>query len=167
MNQNCIRFFAISVLILSACGNQDAVSTAPATIAITSTATPDPCSSENMEASIKSVNDLQREFDDASLLASNVAREQLSALITEMQRIRRAAEDQSVPSCLGTLKSLQLAHMKTVIDTMIAFISGADTATLNNGIAQASREHDLYTLEIARLLGVNLIPATPGGTLSP
>ena len=165
MKRNLILFFAILGLILSACANRE--STAE-TIA---TQTADPCSSANMSASIKPVNDLQREFDDASLLASNVSREQLQALISEMQRIRRAAQDQAVPSCLATLKSHQLAHMKTVIDTMIAFVGGADTSTLNNGVAQAGQEHDLYTLEMARLLGLTLVPVTnaptPSGTQSP
>lgn len=170
MNRNNARFITIFVLILCACGTQEPLSTATTT-AIPPTSTPDLCSNENIEAPIKSVNDLQREFDDASLLASNVAREQLPALITEMQRIRRAAEDQTIPPCLATLQSHQLGHMTTVIETMIAFVGGADTSTLNTGIAQANQEHDLYTLEMARLLGVNLITATnaptPSGTQSP
>ena len=43
---------------------------------------------------------------------------------------------------------------------MIAFVGGADTETLNKGIADASQEHDLYTLEIARLLGITRSPGT-------
>jgi len=106
------------------------------------------------------VNDLQREFDDASQLASNLAREQLPDSISAMQRIRRAAEDHEAPACLATLKAHQLAHMNIVIDTMIAFLGGADTDTLDRGIAEAREEHDLYALEIARLLGITLAPVT-------
>lgn len=155
------QIMAVFVLVLTACGNQEPTPTiaSPTSTAITPSATPDLCSSEHIESSIKLVNDLQREFDDASLLASNVAIEQLPPLITDMQRIRREAEDQSPPPCLTTLKVHQLAHMKIVIETLVAFVSGADSATLNNGIAQASQEHDLYTLELAHLLGVS-IPAT-------
>jgi len=47
-----------------------------------------------------------------------------------------------------------LAHMNIVIDTMIAFVDGADTETLDRGIADARKEHDLCTLEIVRLLGI-------------
>ncbi|MGZ9225244.1 MAG: hypothetical protein ACXW4M_06770, partial [Anaerolineales bacterium] len=53
-----------------------------------------------------------------------------------------------------------LAHMNIVIDTMIAFLGGAGTETLNKGIADASEQHDLYTLEVARLLGITLAPVT-------
>jgi len=48
----------------------------------------------------------------------------------------------------------------SIIDTMIALPGGADTQTLNQGIADAGTEHYLYTLEIARLLGITLAPVT-------
>ena len=158
--------FALIVLssLLTACGNQPIVVptntssflTEPTVIA---TATPDPCAPENLEASIKAVNDLMREFDDASQLASNLSREQVPNSISDMQRIRRAAEDQQVAACLTTLKKLQMAHMNSVINTMLAFVGGADANTLNSGLAQARQEHDQYTLEIVKLLGI-----TPAAT---
>jgi hypothetical protein len=43
----------------------------------------------------------------------------------------------------------QQALNEIVIDTMLAFVGGANTETLNEGIADASQKHDLYTLEIA------------------
>ena len=132
----------------------------PAAPISNSTSTPDLCAAEHLAESIKKVNDLQREFDDASQLASNLARAQLPDSISNMQRIRRAAEEHQAPACLATLKDHQLAHMNIVIDTMIASMGGADTETLNKGISDASEEHDLYTLEIARLLGTALSPVT-------
>lgn len=118
------------------------------------TSTLDLCAVENLSGSIKDVNDLMREFDDRSKLAANVSREKLPELISEMQRIRRSAEDQAVPSCLSTLKVHQLSHMNIVIDTLIAFLGGAQAETLTDGIRRAGQEHDLYTLEVARLLGI-------------
>jgi predicted aconitase with swiveling domain len=44
--------------------------------------------------------------------------------------------------------------MNIVIDTLIAFLGGADPETLTEGIRRAGQEHDLYTLEVARLLGI-------------
>ena len=87
--------------------------------------------------------------------------------ITDMQRIRREAEDQAFPACLETLKRHQLAHMNSVIDTLIAFVSGADADTLNQGMAAARDEYDQYTFEMARLLGVTLVPATEASTPAP
>jgi hypothetical protein len=131
MKRAFVLLLGVIVLVLAACASGE--STAEFS------ATPDPCASDSLQATIKPVNDLQREFDDASQLASNVPREQLPPLITEMQRIRRASEDQEFPSCLAALKTHQLAHMRTVIDTLLAFVGGADSATLNDGIAQAGR----------------------------
>ena len=88
-----------------------------------------------------------------------------------MQRSRRAAQDHQAPDCLATLKAHQLAQMNTVIDTIIAFLGGTNTQTLNQGIADAGAEHDLYTLEIAWLLGITLAPVTsvpiPASTATP
>jgi Bacterial SH3 domain len=104
-----------------------------------------------------------REFDDASLLASNTPVAQLNPSIADLQRIRREAEDQQVPSCLTTLKQYQLAHMNTVINTMLYMLSyqGSDTETeaLNQGIALARQQHDQYILELANVLGLTVVAA--------
>lgn len=106
-----------------------------------------------------------REFDDASLLASNIPREQLGDSIAELQRIRREAEDEEIPACLTNLKMVQVQHMNTVIATLIAFMGGTDQETLDQGIALARQQHDLYTLELARLLGLTVVPvSTPTPT---
>lgn len=170
------RFLIILIpclLLLIACANQTLTITPSSpttdqTLTSTFTATPDPCSVEHLSESIKVVNDLMREFDDMSKLAANLAREKLPELISEMQRVRRAAEDQNTPACLSTLKTHQISHMNIVIDTLIAFLGGAQPETLNDGIARAGQAHDLYTIEVARLLGIPQgITSTPAVTITP
>ena len=163
MKRQLIISLVIFSSLLTACGtppevvstNTSSVYTEPTALL---TSTPDLCAPDNLEASIKAVNDLMREFDDSSQLASNLSKELVPDSITEMQRIRRAAEDQMVPACLVTLKKYQVAHMNSVIDTMLAFVGGADSNTLNAGLAQARKEHDQYTLEIIKLLGITPPP---------
>jgi hypothetical protein len=101
-----------------------------------------------------------REFDDASILASNMPREQLSASIADLQRIRREAEDEEIPGCLTDLKAIQVQHMNSVINTLIAFMGGTDQQTLDQGISLARQQHDQYTLELARILGLTVVAAT-------
>jgi hypothetical protein len=112
-----------------------------------------------------------REFDDASTLAASRPRQELSASIADLQRIRRNAEDQPTPPCLATLKLYQVSHMNTVINTLIAFLGGADQNIVDQGIALARTQHDQYTLELARVLGITVEPAasilTPSQTPSP
>lgn len=154
-------------LLFSACGQiiapnpepSPAPSLTPVPTA-TITSTPDPCSTENIKTGIQSVHHLMREFDDAAALSANTSRELLKPTIEELQRIRRDSEDQIVPECLRSLKELQLVHMNTFIQTLIAFIGGADQTVVNQGIGLSRQLHDQYMIEMARLQGV-VIPPTP------
>lgn len=132
----------------------------------TVTPTPDPCAPENISNEAEKVHKLMREFDDASLLASNTPLDQLNPTIANLQRIRRDAEDLHVPACLTTLKQYQLAHMNTVINTMLGFLSGSDSEALNQSIALARQQHDQYTLELASLLGITVVAAPTANSIS-
>jgi hypothetical protein len=156
MKKLILFLLLLSLLITSACGNQS-IPTEPGTA---TTSSDDPCSSENLPTTVQEINDLMREFDDASQLAANLPTEQLSDVISNLQRIRRAAEDLQIPPCLGTLKTHQLNHMNLMIQTLIAFVGGANQQELTNGLEMAREEHDLYSLEMVRLLGITLAPVT-------
>ena len=84
----------------------------------------------------------------------------LPDLISNVQRFRREAEDTQIPVCLGTLKTHQLNHMNLTIRALIAFVGGASQEELKTGLENARKEHDLYSLEIVRLLGITLAPIT-------
>lgn len=180
MKKNLLRFISTVVMTvaLAGCGGSPVTpaltSTGQAmtpatdpTSAIVSTTEPasssstaDACSTGQVEADVQRLHSHMREFDDASILASNLPREQLSGSIADLQRIRREAEDEQIPACLNDLKKYQVQHMNSVIDTLIAFMGGTDTETLERGIAIARELHDQYTLELARLLGLTVVPAT-------
>lgn len=170
-------------LVLASCGAAPATPQTPATAAPatetasappTVTTTADPCSPGQIEAEVQKVHKHMREFDDASVLASSTPREQLSSSIADLQRIRREAEDETIPACLTNLKTFQVQHMNSVISTLISFMGGADQKSLDDGITLARQQHDQYTLELARLLGLTVVPAsspaapgTPSETATP
>lgn len=183
-------FFSCAILILmillAGCGNAnpfatadvtatadegEATSTVPAASTVEATSTLDPCSRPQLETEVQDVHRHMREFDDASILASNMPREQLSSAIADLQRIRRESEDEQTPGCLINLKQIQVQHMNTVINTLIVFMGGTDQQTLDQGIALARKQHDEYTLELARILGLTVVPATmppaPSATVTP
>jgi hypothetical protein len=165
-----LLFALVLAVLVAACGN--AGTTNPTILASTIpmvTSTPDPCAPANIEAEVQKVHNHMREFDDASALAASVPRDQLSTAIANLQTIRRAAEDQPIPICLGNLKSYQIAHMNSVINTLLAFMNGSDQAIVDQGIAVARQQHDQYTIELARLLGITMEPppALPTDTLTP
>ena len=154
-------------LAIAGCGNIQTLppddTQEPATLVPTLeiTVTPDLCAAENLEDSANKVHRHMREFDDASTLASSMPRDQLSGSIAELQRIRREAQDEVIPPCLENLKGYQIQHMNVVIDTLIAFMRGIDQQVLDQGIALAGQKHDQYVIELARILGITIVPATP------
>ncbi len=153
-----------------------ATDTAMPTLTITITMTPDLCASENIKAEVDKVHRHMREFDDASTLAASMPREQLSGPIADLQKIRREAEDETVPTCLSTLKDYQVKHMNSVINTLIAFLSINDPQAIDcidvekntqeeaicQNIANARQQHDQYILELAQILELPIV--TPGPT---
>lgn len=147
------------VVLLSACGANVNAPGAPSATPIP-TNTPDPCAPENIGAEVEKVHKYMREFDDASSLAASRPREQLPDAIADLQKIRRDAEDQPIPPCLGNLKTYQISHMNSVINTLIAFMGGSDQKLVNQGIELARQQHDQYLVELARLLGQTIEPAT-------
>ena len=164
------KYYASIILlftvILSACGGKE--TTVPATeTLVPATLTPDPCSEANLPDEITKVHKFMREFDDYSALASNTPQQQLIVVIPELQRILRDAQDQTVPSCLGNLKELQLGHMSMVVQTLLAFVGNSDAKLVNEGIARARDLHVQYDVEMARLLGITLTASTPVPTGTP
>lgn len=164
------RFFVLSTflvsLLLSACRSANATEIVVTPTLVVS-ATPDPCSSENLPSETAKINRLMREFDDYSSLASNTPQSQLVVLIPQMQRVLRDAEDQKIPACLVELKKLQLAHMNVVVQTLIAFMNSTDVSTVNKGIAESRELHAFYDVELARLLGFTQAAPAPSATLDP
>ncbi len=130
-------------------------------------ATLDPCNLVNIPGEAGKVNALMRQFDDYSSLAFGTPQSQLLQIIPQMQDVRRAAEDQSVPACLNDLKQLQLLHMQVVLDTLTAFQANRTNAeAVNAGIEEARKYHDQYTVELGRVLGVTVV-VPPSATAGP
>jgi hypothetical protein len=157
----CVFGILTAALILTACS---ALGAPTATQAPTASPTFDYCGPEGIKGVAGAVNEFMRRFDDESVLASNVPRSQLAPHISALQTIRRGAQDQRVPSCLTHLKQLQLVHMNTVINTLLAFLGGGSQSGVTQGIEVARQQHDEYVLELARLMGVTPVVVTPPPT---
>jgi len=123
-----------------------------------SLSTSDPCASAVVAPDVEKMHTIMLEFYDASALASQTPSEKLLQIIPSLQEIRRRADSLKVSACLSKLKSYQLAHMNTVINTMMAFMGKADSAILIQGIAQSRLINEEYKREKARVLGEIYIP---------
>ena len=178
----CSAAILLLIIVLTSCGTVNPPATvavtepaleATSTVEVSSTLEPtttlDPCVMPQLEKEVGKVHNHMREFDDASALAGSIPREQLSTSIADLQRIRRQAQDEETPACLAKLKEIEVQHMNTVIETLLAFLRGTDQQTLDQGITLARQQHDQYLLEYARLAGITVVPATipPSGTETP
>lgn len=166
----------ILVLALSACGGEQTpapgeveaptqAASQPAVVKPAASPTIDPCAPQYQRVLAERAHSHMREFDDAANLAANLNTEALPAAIAELQRIRRAAEDEPLPGCLAQLKQLQVAHMNVVINTLMGMLSQSSPEDLQKGILAARQLHDEYTLELGRAYGVTFVvepTATPG-----
>lgn len=152
-------------LTLIACGTAENTTNETPTpvpiVTVEATATLDPCLVPQLTEEVTKVNKLMREFDDYATLASNTPQNQLVVIIPELQRVLRDAEEQEIPSCLFTLKKYQLEHMKSVVQTLLAFMGNSDPNFVNANIAKSREFHLLYDVELARLLGITLPVTTP------
>jgi hypothetical protein len=162
LTSSMITCVAVAAVTLTACGALGKGSPTPGI-----TATVDYCAPDNIKIAAGLVNEFMRQFDDESALASNLPRSQLATHISTLQAIRRAAQDQRVPTCLAQLKQLQLTHMNTVISTLLGFLGGGDQASVSQGIDVARQQHDQYVLELAKVLGVTPIVVTRAPTPEP
>ncbi len=167
---------AVTAIVLTACGPGSAgpastsASQTPApanTGAIIMSSTPDPCSIANLPAEVQKVDDITRQFDDGTAIVDNLLRgsslnaDQLANYVTQLQSMRRTADDQTVPACLKNLKDIQLADMNAVIDYFLLILGHSDKKTTDQVAAQAIQLDQQYKIEKARLLGVlTIIPDT-------
>ena len=182
--------FLFLTVVLSGCGNNPSPAPAatltqesvPLTVPPTVSPTSDPCLPPQIEAEVQKVQRHMREFDDASTLASNVPQAQLNSSIADLQRIRREAEDEPIPACLTDLRKFQVEHMNSVINTLLAFMRSSDPQAIgdcsnveNNpeataicqNIALARQQHDQYLVELARILGLTVVPAAEATLSTP
>jgi hypothetical protein len=180
-----ISTLAIVAIVVSVLPSLGLFPTATATPRNTSTpsvtATLNVCSPENVQPVALQFNTFAREFDDYRVLAENTPSQDLGPSITELQRIRRNAEDFELPICLATLWQLQIAYMNTFIDALVTLYSintnetltqdqlAAVFATVNQQVAAAGQLQEQYLDELARVMGVTRVPSptVPSGTETP
>ena len=74
----------------------------------------------------------------------------------------------SVPAAAPTTTTLPASSAPLswhpIAASAIAFMSGNGQQTVDQGISIARQQHDQYTAELARLLGLTVMPATAAET---
>ena len=186
-----ITIIAIVVIVaslLNAQAPQQQLSTATNTNLPAASTTPDPCTQENIKASVTALERTSRAFDDEINIARGTANAQLAPIISELQKNRRDVDDFQVPPCLDTLKTQLMGYINSYIDFYLVLYSSASIAApgvtqkqFNEAMATMSataNQHygdvvdyaNKFVLEKSRLLGLTppapvptaIIVGTPG-----
>lgn len=154
--------------LLAACQSAPTPTSAPVLIPVPTevlaeqpSPTPDPCAPPYVQILAQRVHAHMREFDDASTLAASLPVTSLPNAVSEMQRIRRAAEDEMIPSCLEGIRQVQISHMNAVINTFLAMMNGSPAEELQKSITAARSLHDEYITQLAVVLGATAPAPAP------
>jgi hypothetical protein len=62
-----------------------------------------------------------------------------------LQRIRREADDESIPLCLTDLKTYQISHMNSVINTLLAFMRSSDPRSIDCVDIVSNTEEEVFS----------------------
>ncbi len=145
-------FTAMVVLLVSGCGTLTPLPTLSPTE--TPTATPDPCSVENVAVYVKQADELMREYDDTAYVANLTVQTQLGDMILTLQDVQRRTEDLELPVCLAQLKQNEIGYMNGVIQYLAAFMEGGDRTQITEMIKNNLSLREGYDTEKQRLLGL-------------
>jgi hypothetical protein len=137
-----ILLVSILGLVLSSCGATSVPVSTPTPVL---TATPDPCSPSEIGKYIDSIRSVSRHFDDTSSLADSTPRNQLAVVISEMQAVRRDAEDLKVPACATDAKDALVAYMDQIITGFTIFLSQSPDSEVTAAFNKAKELLTKYT----------------------
>lgn len=110
---------------------------------------------------LKELNDVVREWNDASILAQNTPRLMLSSHIDQLQNLRRKVVDLSPPSCAVVIRDQYVDYMQVEIDGLLSFLRDGNTLKATNLLGLAT-----YLADEARRIATDLgngdsIPGSP------
>ncbi len=138
----------LAILFLSACSSAPGV-----------------CPPKQGQAYSEGVRDVARRFDDAVELAQSTPRVSLAPIVSDLQAIRRDAEDIEVPDCAADAQDALIAYMDSTIDGFRAFLASEADASVNAYFDAASRHFNDYQERLDTVMGVP--SATPRPTSTP
>jgi len=107
-----------------------------------------PCGTSKVNKAIDDMSTVAEEFDDAFAVANSTARMSLSGPISEMQNVKRNADDIVVPVCLENAKQLLVGGMQTSIDGFIAFLGQEPDDVVTSYFVDAGQQLAIATDEM-------------------
>ena len=112
---------------------------------------PPVCSLNDGRKAVEALMEFAQEWDDALELASQTPRISLSPQIGELQRIRRAVQQQTWPPCAESAHDALVKHMDKMIEGFLAYLGNEPESVYNAHLNEAKTLLEAFTQEMARL----------------
>jgi hypothetical protein len=129
--------------------------TIPSSDLIVPTKTIDPCTSENLFAEVKKINNPLLQFEQIVFIARYTPSAELIRPILELQNILFQSQIQEAPSCLATLKLHRDDYFSSVVSYLVHFMGGVKTEVLDTEMQSSLALRQAYENELALITGVN------------
>ncbi len=135
----------------------------------TPTSTPVPtqlaCSAQSLEYR-NNIREILSKWDDANQVASSSARISLGQAITNLQNVRREANNLDNPQCASLVQFNLIRYMDKVIEGYLAFMSQESDAKVNSIMTKSMGLLDQFTTELGNITfdtDIHIIPTATTG----
>jgi len=140
-------------LISAACTVLTAARPTPTATAEPS-ATPDPCSVENILGEVEKVQELVNEFQDIAYIANFTPKAQLIDPLLKLQGVHSELQNLAVPPCQEALKDAALDYMGAVINYLAFFMGDVPTEQVNAGIQNSQALWQALVAEFNKVFSI-------------
>lgn len=110
-----------------------------------------PCGLRRINHSMSQLQQIAERWDDANSIAGSAARIALAAPVSDLQKIKREANELGVPGCLAPAKRTLLASMEASIDAYLAFMQRNDDLTVSTKMLLAETKKSTFASELRRV----------------
>lgn len=111
---------------------------------------PAPCNEQAAEY-IPALEAYFDDWDDTFAIANSTPRSALSAVIADMQEIKRDVDDLEPPPCAELVHQMGVNYMDKTIEGFLSFLSQDTDFVVNNLFSDASDLLDSFVAELAKL----------------
>jgi hypothetical protein len=91
------------------------------------------------------------EWTDASALAASTPRVSLPEVISDLQAIKRRANDLEAPDCAASIKIAMVNGMESAITALLGFAADSPQIVIDTALAESVASFDEVTFRLARL----------------
>ena len=117
------------------------------------TPTPDPCGPGQISRYVDAIQRVEFRFNDVVAIASVTSRENLAAVIEDLEEIREEAEELQVPSCAVNARSALVIYIDATIEAYEAILADQPAADVNSALQRAAELRDAYFDAMAEVGG--------------